>query len=181
MSRIHRPSILLPYDKDGQILHRFINKHESYLRHKRGFYMLTFNIDDQEVIKIGIADGDLLTRLNHYKNHFGKQSRKYPCRGEFLHYLIVSNKNPFVSKTNSAVYRLEQWIIKELNAQKQKTDRGKEWFVTDRDRVNTLLQSKEMKEVEYHHKHNTRFNPHQSKKDKKLYTLENPPKKSEMY
>jgi len=152
------PQIVLPFKKTTTYkLEDFLKSRAGQsVRRKRGFYVLTFNIDRCTVVKIGIASRDVYSRLQGYMNSFGKHSNLYPCRGVWIHFLLTTSLNKRVGDTNSAVSNLEKLILKEAKAREIVVERGKEYLVSSLSEIERVVKLYSTKDWKYYHQHKLR-------------------------
>ena len=127
------------FTKKGTPLEKFINTYQDNLKGKRGFYILSFKMDEEKgkdiLFKIGVAHRTIYGRLRSYVVSYGESDSK--CNGVFIHYLGTTNYNQNVETKNSAIAKLE---VKMINAlQKYKVPRGKERFRLDPDTLKKTL------------------------------------------
>ena len=137
------------------------------VRKKRGFYVLTFNIDRCTVVKIGIASRDVHSRLQGYVNSFGEHSNQFPCRGVWIHFLLSTSLDRGVGDTTSAVSQLEKLILKEAKARQIEVDRGKEYLVSSLSAIQRVIEMYSAKDWKYYHLHNLRSGS--GKRGRQLY------------
>ena len=157
--------VVLDFDRTGLPLEDFLKNNEAAIKNKRGLYVLSFNLDKKRpnapsnVVKIGIARRHVGLRLKSYINHFGRHSHKYPCRGVWIHYLATTQLNRNVEDKNTAVYRMERYLIKYFKNKTVKTDRGHEWFVTGIRIVEKAIKSNTMSDIITKNKYISSYRP----------------------
>lgn len=128
---------------DGVELREWLRDNREKIKDKRILYVVKANID-KNLFKFGIGgnkgDGEgggenAYGRLLQYVNYYGVSNKDDKCKGIKL-YLIIGNKyNKDVQPENSAVFRKEKYLIKQLEDDRDdENSRGKE-------RVNTNIRT----------------------------------------
>jgi hypothetical protein len=134
------------FDHEGIYLEKFLHGNKDKLKGKRGFYVLSFQMDrdvDKKLFKIGVAHRALHDRLKSYIVSYGKNDGS--CHGVLIHYLGTTANNTRVENKKSAIGRLERSMIN--NLVKFKVPRGSERF---------RLGTSELKKILYQTKQNVK-------------------------
>lgn len=112
-------------------LEEWLRKHKEELYNHRLLYVLKANMDTN-TIKFGIAGVDSggssgYGRLHQYVILYGEHNKSNKCMGVRLFYLLGNKFNRFVTPSNSAVFRKELYIKRELKGKSETViERGTE-------------------------------------------------------
>ena len=108
---------LLNWTYEGVFLEDFIKQNKTQLEKARIFYVIQANSDNEKVTKIGIAgtkSGRAIARLTEYVHFHGYNNKRNTAQGVKIIACYYTAYNPKVYSLNSAVYKMESAIKKEM-------------------------------------------------------------------
>lgn len=126
-------------DGRGMCLEKYLSHNKTKLMNRRIFYVVRTNAE-KNIFKVGIggygsnARHTAHHRLNQYVIQHGthKNHHKNACVGVKVFYIYSTGQTKNVNKVHSRIYKLEQKIIKAMDARRRRPlpNRGKERFVS---------------------------------------------------